>query len=613
MSPDFPARIGHYDVFGAIGAGRLGTVYGAYDQAHTRLVSILVLAPDLLADAHRLEGFRRGLRLSAALAHENVLRVLEEGQDGDLVYVVSEFVDGSALYERMERSRLTLAEAIHVLRNVADGLGAAHRAGLVHGDLNPGNVFVSSDLSVAKVGEFGAADRSLAEETTRTTDLARARLLSALYRAPELAGDLGQATVRSDIYSLGVIAYELMTGKLPIGKFGLPSDLNNQVPLELDPIVLKCLANDPAQRYQSIDALRADFDKVAEVVDDRLLHELKRLSGGRLFAAKESGRAAKRRGTGNPWRVGLAAVVLVVVAATGALLLRGRGEKLPDAEVPAPAAAPQPASAPSPPQASPTSTPGSSPSAQPAATPSGVPPVAATPSGVPAVSAPPPAKPDTEPPATPASKPPAKPAAAPVTKPDAEPPAKPAPTMPRKPAPAVPAEPDLAAVAGALFTEAQLLVKQNQDIGAREKLALIGERYWQTAWFVPAMMVKIDIEDRRELRELDPVVGREVPASLPTKRLLTQRAPQHAAAEVAWWQLGESYDRLKQYSLAVQAYVELATRFPGTRFDAWFRAGEITERRLKNKEEARAAYLKVPSTSARYREAQDRARKLAGR
>jgi hypothetical protein len=520
--------------------------------------------------------------------------------------VVSEYVDGSALFERMERSRLTLAEAIHVLRNVADGLGAAHRAGLVHGNLSPGNVFVSTDLSVAKVGEFGAADRSPAEETTRTTDLARARLLSTLYRAPELAGDLGQATVRSDIYSLGVIAYELMTGKLPIGKFGLPSDLNNQVPLELDPIVLKCLANDPAQRYPSVEALRADFDKVAQVVDDRLLHELKRLSGGRLFAAKESGRAARRHSARNPWRAGLVAVVLVVVAAVGALLLRGRGEEPPNADAPAPAAAARPASSPGAPPASSPSTPGSSPRAQPAAAPAAVePPVA------PAAASP--AKAGTEPPPKPASEPPATQAAAPVKKPTEAPSATPAATTPRKPAPAVPAEADSATVAGALFAEAQVLAKQNQDLGAREKLALIGERYWQTPWFVPAMMVKIDIEDRRELRELDPVIGRQVPASIPTKRLLTQRAPQHAAAEAAWWQLGESYDRLKQYTLAVQAYVELATRFPGTRLDAWFRAGEITERRLKNKEEARAAYLKVPSTSARYREAQDRARKLAGR
>jgi len=197
----------------------------------------------------------------------------------------------------------------------------------------------------------------------------------------------------------------------------------------------------------------------------------------------------------------------------------------------------------------------------------------------------------------------------PAAKPAAVPPRRPAP----EPAPAARPAANPEALAGALYKEAQLLVKQNQDLAARAKLALIGEQYWQTPWFVPAMMVKIDIEDRRALREPDPVIGQVAPASMRTKRLLTERAPQHPAAEAAWWQLGESYDRLKEYALAVQAYVELATRFPDTRLDAWFRAGEISERRLKNKEEARAAYLKVPATSGRYRDAQDRARKLAGR
>ena len=98
-----------------------------------------------------------------------------------------------------------------------------------------------------------------------------------------------------------------------------------------------------------------------------------------------------------------------------------------------------------------------------------------------------------------------------------------------------------------------------------------------------------------------------------TKRLLAERAPRHPAAEAAWWQLGESYEKMKRYDLAVQAYVEVATQFPNTRLDAWFKAGEISERRLKNKDGARAAYLRVPPASARYREAQDRARKLADR
>jgi TolA-binding protein len=173
--------------------------------------------------------------------------------------------------------------------------------------------------------------------------------------------------------------------------------------------------------------------------------------------------------------------------------------------------------------------------------------------------------------------------------------------------------PDPEEAAGVLYTEAQALIKASQELEARAKLASIGEQYSQSRWFVPAMMVKIDIEDRRALREFDPVIGQVAPASVQTKRLLSERAPQHPTAEAALWQLGESYDGMKQYALAVQAYAQLGTRFPNTRLDAWFKAGEITERRLKNREDARAAYLRVPPSSARYRDAQDRARKLAGR
>jgi hypothetical protein len=382
---------------------------------------------------------------------------------------------------------ITLLALAASLGTAAVLIGAAHRAGLVHGDLSPQNVFVSRDLSVVKVGESGAADIAQAEGSTRTAALARARVGSLLYRAPELAGDIGGATVCSDIYSLGVVAYEAMTGKLPVGKFSLPSDINNQVPLELDPIVLRCLATDPAQRYQTIAAFEADLDKVEEVVDYRLLNELKRLSGGRLFAGKEAPKPGRSRPARTPLYLGLAAVALIALAVIGALLL------------------------------------------------------------------------------------------------------------------------------GVLFAEAQALIKGNQELEARKKLASIGERYSQSRWFVPAMMVKIDIEDRRALQEFDPILGKVAASSVQTKRLLTQRAPLHPTAEAALAQLGETYDGMKQYALAAESFVQLGTRFPNTRLDAWFRAGEITERRLKNREEARAAYLKVPPASQHYQEAQERARKQAGR
>ena len=445
--------------------------------------------------------------------------------------------------------------------------------------------------------------------------------------------------MRSDIYSLGVIAYEAMTGKLPVGKFSLPSDVNNQVPLELDPIVLKCLATDPAQPYQSVAAFVADLDKVEEVVDYRLLNELKRLSGGRLFGTKKIPNPLKTRPARLPKFVVPAALALAAVATIVGLLLRGRGGLLPRVDSPGTAAAPgDPATAAEP------SAPGADPLA--AASPDQAPlpseQVTSAPAAAPLPSSALPNVAIVTPPTT-ASAPLSPPApGAPAPSPRAAAPGRssaPAPAGPAASAatpagsgrasaapapgagPAIPAEtpavtrPPRAAnqrAAGNLFTEARSLINQGQDVEARAKLAAIGERYSQTAWFVPAMMVKIDIEDRRGLREPDPVVGQVVPASLRTKLLLTQRAPLHSTSEAALWQLGEFYDGSS------------STPWRSRHTWSWRRVfrhaprGVVQGRRNRRTapEErggARAAYLKVPPTSARFGEAQERARRLAGR
>ena len=142
---------------------------------------------------------------------------------------------------------------------------------------------------------------------------------------------------------------------------------------------------------------------------------------------------------------------------------------------------------------------------------------------------------------------------------------------------------------------------------------MIGATYPQTSWFVPAMSAKINLEDRARLREPDPVSGATVPASLLTRRLLVQHAPKHQTTEASLWWMGETYDDLKLYQLAADAYAQLGTTFPNTKFDAWFRAGELYERRLNNREAARAAYLRVPATSSKYRDAQNRSQRLTSR
>jgi serine/threonine protein kinase len=613
MTPDFPARIGPYDIVGVLASDHLGTVYKAFDQAHARVVSVRALSPELLSDALRLDRFRRDVKASAALIHENVVRTYGELQDGDLVCTVTEYIEGGGLADRLHDARLMPAEAIRVLHGVADGVAAAHRAGIVHGDLNPRHVLVSKDLSVVKVGGFGSAGAAPPRDAARTAALAVERVSSELYRAPELAGG-GTASERSDIYSLGVMAYEAMTGKLPIGKFSLPSDVNSQVPLTLDPIVLKCLATDPSQRYQTVAALVADLDKLEEVVDFRLLSEVRRLSGGRLFGSKQ-GTAHRANRPGRPPKVlGVAAlaIVLLTVAAAGVVwLLHGRWSVPPEASV---AGA---TSAPSHPVPVPEAAAARSKEQAPVAS-AGLPGMLEL--ATPMTASPPRSGMQIEPPTPQTSKPaPPSPGVATqagpagragVTSAAAAEPAKSAVAPP----PVKPVRPgDLQRDAGHLFTEAQSLIKKGKDADARAKLALIGEAYWASRYFVPAMMVKIDIEDRLALREPDSVIGRAVPASVRTKQLLAERAPQHPTAEAALWQLGEFYAGIQQYAAAVQAYEQLATRFPNTRLDAWFRAGEITEQRLKKREDARAAYLSVPATSPRFAEAQERARKLAGR
>ncbi len=293
MAPDYPARIGAYHVLGVIGTGKLGTVYRAYDEAQARVVALRVLSRELLTDAPRLERFRRESQALSALSHPNIVATLDNGKDGDLTYLVMEYVDGSSLVDRVRSARPTLNECVQIIREVALGLSAAHAKGIVHGDIVPRNILVSRDLSVVKIVDFGTDVHGAVPPSAGT--VTNARLGALLYRAPELLLNQSAADNRSDIYSLGVIAYEILTGRMPVGKFSLPSAANQQVPLDLDPVILRCLSSDPAHRYQSVNGFLSDLDKVRDVADYQVISELKQLTGGRrskkatdLFTEKRS-------------------------------------------------------------------------------------------------------------------------------------------------------------------------------------------------------------------------------------------------------------------------------------------------------------------------------------
>jgi hypothetical protein len=596
MAPDYPARIGSYHVLGVIGTGKLGTVYRAYDEAQARVVALRVLSHDLLSDAPRLERFRREAQALAALSHPNIVSTLDNGKDGDLTYLVMEYVDGNSLTDRVRSARPTLNECVQIVREVANGLSAAHAKGIVHGDLVPRNILVSRDLSVVKIVDFGTDVHGTVPPSAGT--VTNARLGALLYRAPELLLNQVTADNRSDIYSLGVVAYETLTGRMPVGKFSLPSAANQQVPLDLDPVVLRCLASDPAQRYQTVNAFLADLDKVRDVADYQVISELKQLTGGRR-SRKATDLFAERRSR-TPLYVGLGVLLLAAIAGIAVMMMRGSNPAATTPSAPSGQAAPPPASAPVPAPAAPAPAP--TPASQPAAEP---PPPPAPPSAAPVA----PAAATSSPAAAVPAKSPRPASATPAAR-EAAAPSAPATAEPKKTA--APA-PDPEATAAALFNDAQTLINNRNPDEARKRLATISASYAQTSWFVPAMTAKINLEDRARLRESDPVSGATVPSSLLSRRVLIQNAPKHPTTEASLWWMGETYDDLKLYQLAADSFSQLGTQFPNTRFDAWFKAGELYERRLNNRDAARAAYLKVPATSSKFRDAQSRSQRLAGR
>ncbi len=680
MPPEDPHRIGPYEILGVAGTGSRGPVYKARRNQNAGLVAIKVLSPRSQRKVERVARFAHEHEVLENLSHPNILRVIDHGQDGDQLYVVMEYVDGTTLAGRLTTDRLTLAAAIHVVREAAKGLAFAHEHGVIHGSLNPNAILVAKDLSAIKLKAFAQSHMRAPSAETGTVTAALSDLRTLPYWAPE-ARDGRAPDERADIYSLGVVCYEALTGTVPSGKFNLPSELNRQLPLELDPIVLKCLASDPGQRYASVAKFLEELDKVEEVEDYQLISELKRLSGGRLFKEAPADGNIQAPPRSRMLMIAGGAVILLIVIGAIVGFLRGRAPS-PDAASPeavqtpaadpassgkgtAPKRAADPAaSVPVPPVAAaperPAETAPASPAtdiaqASPGATspaPSSAPIAATAPvSGKPATGSRVPDTMSTPPPnlkATPKLNEDAARALAPIKASieagrsgtavddlraflalyDKTPSGLDAFLLlaqvqerEGRPQDAIVTYEDVTKryrsdprIAAALFNECRLLEKTRAgDAEIRKRLAIIGEEFPSSSWFVPAMNTKIALEDKARLKELDPTLGITVPASLMTRRLLVERAPGNQASEPAMWRMGEMYEDLKLYRQAAGIYANLGTQFPQTKLDAWFKAGEVYERRLSAYADARNAYLKVPAGSSRYRDAQDRARKLAGK
>jgi serine/threonine protein kinase len=252
-----------YRIEERLGAGGMSTVFRATDSVLERAVAVKLLAEHLAEDADFVARFRREALSAARLQHPNIVQVFDSGRDTDSQrhYIVMEYVDGPSCADLLrEHKMLDIEWTVHLLRDACHGLDYAHRAGVVHRDVKPGNLLVARETNTTKLADFGIAK---AAEQTRITQVG-AVLGTAAYLSPEQArGE--EAGPPSDIYSLGVCAYQFLTGRLPHEYSSLTelalkqqesavqpiTELRPEAPPELDDAVRLCLERDPENRYGS--------------------------------------------------------------------------------------------------------------------------------------------------------------------------------------------------------------------------------------------------------------------------------------------------------------------------------------------------------------------------
>ena len=270
-----------YEVIRSIGEGGMANVYLGYDTILDRNVAIKVLRGDLSNDEKFVRRFQREALSASSLAHPNIVEMYDVGEDDGIYYIVMEFVDGKTLKQLLKkRGTLTLSEAIDIMSQLTDGMAHAHDSYIIHRDLKPQNIMIKDDGQI-KITDFGIAMALNSTQLTQTNSV----MGSVHYLPPEQASGKG-CTIKSDIYSMGIIFYELLSGSLPFRgdnaveialkhmREPLPSlrDENPQIPQSVENIIRRATAKNPKNRYDNARSMHEDLLTCLD--DDRMNEEV---------------------------------------------------------------------------------------------------------------------------------------------------------------------------------------------------------------------------------------------------------------------------------------------------------------------------------------------------
>ncbi|MAG93032.1 MAG: hypothetical protein CMJ48_04715 [Planctomycetaceae bacterium] len=249
------------EILELLGKGGMGAVYKARQPELDRLVAVKILPPEIGADPAFAERFTREARALAKLSHQSIVHVYDFGRSDEFFYFIMEYVDGTDLRHVIETGAIKPAEALAIVPQICEALQFAHDEGIVHRDIKPENILVDKQGRV-KIADFGLAKllgKGPAEYTLTGTHQAMGTMH---YMAPEQMQGAGSVDHRADIFSLGVVFYELLTGQLPIGRFEPPSK-NVQIDVRLDEVVLRSLESEPDRRYQQVGELQTDVESIS--------------------------------------------------------------------------------------------------------------------------------------------------------------------------------------------------------------------------------------------------------------------------------------------------------------------------------------------------------------